>query len=365
MKSDEDFMKRALLLAARARGKTLPNPMVGAVLVRRGKIIQEGWHRRAGEEHAERKVLLKAGTAARGATLFVTLEPCCHFGKTPPCTDIILESGVARVVVAARDPFPLVSGKGIKILRRAGLDVKTGVLEQESRRLNEAFFTYHEKKRPFITIKWAMSMDGRTSTDTGSSMWITGPEARRYSHRLRGFHAAVSVGIGTILVDNPRLSVRSTPCIRQPDCVIIDPELRTPPWAAVLQESHRVFIACGSLSSPQRSRRASLLKSVGAIILPLKERSGEIPIRLLLKKLHEKGIQSLYIEGGRKLAGRFLRTGMVDKFALFMAPRIIGGIGVTSPLVFQGPDTIKDCPEIRIVRSRRFGRDYYFEAYPV
>jgi diaminohydroxyphosphoribosylaminopyrimidine deaminase / 5-amino-6-(5-phosphoribosylamino)uracil reductase len=362
---DEYYMDTGLRLASRARGLTSPNPMVGAVLVKNDHIIAKAFHRRAGEDHAERAALKKAGIEAEGSTLYVTLEPCCHYGKTPPCTDIIIESGVKKVIVAVRDPFPEVSGKGIELLKKAGIEVEENVLSHKARRLNEAFFTYHEKKRPFITLKWAMSLDGRCSTDNSDSIWITSPESRRYSHKLRGYHDAVVAGIGTILTDDPRFTVR-IPGYRgkQPSCIILDTNLRTPAGAKIFNEDHKVYIACGKLKNSADKKKAIELKSRGARILTVKKgKDGKIDISALLQELYKEGIQSIYVEGGRNVAGAFFKSGYTDKISAFTAPVIIGGKLCTSPLLFDGPETVKNCIKLEECRIQRIGPDFLIEGY--
>ncbi len=357
-------MRRALRLAVRARGKTAPNPMVGAVVVRDGRIISEAFHRRAGEDHAERAAIKKAVDTARGATLYVSLEPCCHYGRTPPCTDVIIESGIARVVAAVQDPSPEVSGKGFKILRKAGIKVKTGILEEEARRINEAFFTYYEKNRPFVTLKWAMSLDGRTSTDSGNSKWITGKESRRYAHRLRSFHDAIAVGIGTLLTDDPRLTVRlPNHTGHQPHCIIIDTKLRTPLKAAILKAPHKVFIACAPINNHTLARRAERLEDAGANILPIPTDEGMVSIKGLLQEVYRAGLQSLLVEGGRYLAGSFVKAHLADKAVIFIAPRIMGGMGATSPLLFNGVRTVADAINLKDISVRRLDTDILIEGY--
>ncbi|MBN1900515.1 bifunctional diaminohydroxyphosphoribosylaminopyrimidine deaminase/5-amino-6-(5-phosphoribosylamino)uracil reductase RibD [Candidatus Sumerlaeota bacterium] len=364
MPTDQFFMKRALKLAEQARGQTSPNPMVGAVLVKKGRILAEDYHHRAGEKHAERIVLEKAGSNARGATLFVTLEPCCHFGKTPPCTDIIIQSGVSRVVFAVQDPFPQVSGKGDRILKKAGIAVESGLLEAEARQLNEAFFTYYQKKRPFIMLKWAMSLDGRVSTDSGNSKWITGVEARRMAHRLRSWHDALCVGINTILTDDPQLTVRlSGYKEKQPSCVILDESLRTPVDAAIFRSDHKIYIFSGPIKGSPLSRRAQKLASRGALLFQTGLHRGWIDIHSLLEALHRENIQSLFVEGGRSVSGSFWEAGMADKLGIFIAPKIIGGRKVASPVLCNGILQMKDAPDLGPCKIKRFGADIYLEAY--
>jgi len=366
MPDDEYFMRRALYLAARARGQTSPNPMVGAVLVKNGIIIAEGYHHHAGEDHAERIVLKKAGRSAQNAALYINIEPCCHWGRTPPCTDIILESGVRRVVAAIRDPFPSVCGRGLHILRDAGIEVTEGMLKGEARRLNEVFFTFHEKNRPFVMLKWAMSLDGRTSTDSGQSKWISSEVSRRMAHRMRSWYDCIAVGAGTVLMDNPQLTVRlSGYKRRQPACIILDTTFRTPPDAALFKAERRVIIAGGAVRDAAIRKRSLSLEAQGAEIIHLPIRGGLVDIPSLMQKLYKMGFQSLFVEGGRHVAGSFFKAEMVDKLGVFLSSRIIGGLKSASPLLFKGPLSIKDCPNFTIDKIKRSGTDFYLEAYPV
>lgn len=338
--------------------------MVGALLVRGNKILAEAYHVRPGEDHAERKVLKKAGPLAKGSTLYVTLEPCCHFGKTPPCTDIIIESGVSHVVAGVRDPFPEVAGKGFQILKKAGIHVTEGVLKDQATRLNETFFTFHEKKRPFVTIKWAMSLDGRTSNDSGHSRWITGDKARSFAHKLRMWHDAIIVGVNTVLLDDPRLTVRIPGFKgRQPVCVILDSQLRTPPQAALFKENHSVIIAYGSIKGQTLVQRAKKLESIGAklVQIPCKEKYLDIPS--LARALFKEGIQSVLVEGGRQVAGSFIQARMVDKLMVFISPKLIGGFSATCPLIFKGISQMTGAIGLEDLRLRRLGPDILLEGY--
>lgn len=363
-KSDLLFMRRALELAAQARGQTSPNPMVGAVLVKNNKIIAEGWHQKAGEDHAERAALKKAGESARGATLYVTLEPCCHYGKTPPCTDIIIESGVSRVVAAVRDPFPKVSGEGFNILNKAGIQVVEGVLQKEARRLNEVFFTVHEKNRPFVMLKWAMSLDGRTSNDFGHSKWITSEESRKFAHILRSNYDAILVGAGTVIADNPKLTVRLPDFNRpQPACVVLDPGLDIPTSAALLKEDHKIYIVSSPIEGARMIKIADKLRQKGAEIISIDAQNEKFHIPSVLKELLQVGIQSIFVEGGRRVAGSFLEADVVDKIGAFIAPKIIGGFAPASPLICN-TSCSKDFHPLKDVTIKCIGLDVYIEAYP-
>ncbi len=361
--TDIFFMQRALELAAQARGQTSPNPMVGAVLVKNGKIIAEAWHQKAGEDHAERIALKKAGKSAQGATLYVSLEPCCHFGKTPPCVDIIKQSGVSRVVAAVRDPFPQVSGKGFDVLKDAGIEVVEGVLEKEARRLNDVFFTVHEKKRPFVMLKWAMSLDGRTSDDWGHSKWITCEQSREFAHRLRSWHDAILVGVGTIIADKPKLTVRLRDFNRtQPACIILDPKLDTPPDSPCFNEDHEIYIISSPIKGIALKNKAEKLIQKKAKIISIDAHNEKFHIPTVLKELLQAGIQSIFVEGGRCVAGSFFEAEVVDKIGAFIAPKIIGGFAPTSPLICN-PSCNKDFRPLQDVAIKTIGSDVYIEAY--
>ncbi len=334
---DEKYMRMALRLAEQARGRTSPNPLVGALVVKDGRIISRGYHRKAGEPHAEALALAKAGKAARGATLYVTLEPCSHTNKrTPPCTPLVVQSGVRRVVVAMIDPNPLVSGRGLRTLRKVGIEVTTGVLEQEARRLNEAFVKHVTRGMPFVTLKIAQTLDGRIATSRGESKWITGEKAREEAHRLRDTYDAILVGVNTVLKDDPSLTAR-IPGGRDPIRVIVDSKLRVPLSAKIItQQSTATTVVATLASAPQSKIRK--LQDAGAEVLTVKSARGRVDRRDLLKKLGDQGIMSLLVEGGAEINASFLKAGLADKAILFVAPMFmtgsdsLGSVGGTSPL---------------------------------
>jgi diaminohydroxyphosphoribosylaminopyrimidine deaminase/5-amino-6-(5-phosphoribosylamino)uracil reductase len=336
--ADRRFMREALALAERGRGTTKPNPVVGAIVVKNGKVLARGFHRRTGLPHAEIEALSSLGKRAAGATLYVTLEPCCHQGRTGPCTKTILRSGVRRVVVGCCDENPLVSGRGIAILRRAGLTVDAGCLKEECRRQNRAFFTWIRGNRPWITLKVAATLDGcigdrMEKRRKGSSRWITGAEARRAGHLLRRDNDAVLVGVGTVRSDNPRLMVRlagaksqSTP---EPLRVVLDSQLHTPPAAALLDASRRKspLIVAAAPASPDRALglRRRRLESAGAeVAFVAPDRDGRVALRAVLRLLAGREVQSLLVEGGSRIHGAFVQAGLVDSVAVFLAPRLVG-----------------------------------------
>ncbi len=363
--TDELFMRRALAQARRGRGRTSPNPMVGAVIVKDGKVVGTGYHRAAGKPHAEVEALRRAGASAAGSTLYVTLEPCNHHGKTPPCTGAIVESGTRRVVVGMEDPNPDVVGGGCEALRQAGLDVREGVLRDECLRLNEAFVKFVTTGRPMVTAKTAMTLDGFTATATGDSKWITGLNARRVVHRLRDRSDSVMVGVGTVIADDPRLTVRFVPRkIPQPLRVIVDTRLRTPLKAAVVacDDPWRTLIAVG-MDVPETGLGPFMDSGVEIVKCPTGP--GGIDMTALLDILAAKGVLSVLVEGGSRLMGSLLRARLVDKVHVFHAPILLGGGDGRPMAAGPGASAVSDCFEIRDLRIRRIDRDLLTVGYPV
>jgi diaminohydroxyphosphoribosylaminopyrimidine deaminase/5-amino-6-(5-phosphoribosylamino)uracil reductase len=334
---DEKYMRMALRLAEKARGRTSPNPMVGAVVVKDGKVISRGYHRQAGEPHAEAIALKKAGNKAKGAILYVTLEPCSHTGKrTPPCSPLVVQSGVKRVVIAMIDPNPKVSGGGVKALRSAGIEVVTGVLGSEATKLNEAFIKHVTTGVPFVTLKIAQTLDGRIATASGESKWITGEQAREEGHRLRDSNDAILVGINTVLKDDPSLTTR-IPGGRDPIRVIVDSSLRIPLKAKVLTQASSERTIVATLSTAPKSKLKKI-QDLGAEVFVVKSAQGRVDLRDLMKKLGKKDVVSVLIEGGSEINASALKAGVVDKVVLFLAPMLMTGVnslcsvGGTSPL---------------------------------
>ncbi|WP_457600594.1 bifunctional diaminohydroxyphosphoribosylaminopyrimidine deaminase/5-amino-6-(5-phosphoribosylamino)uracil reductase RibD, partial [Hydrogenivirga sp.] len=319
--SDRGFMSLALSLAKRRKGLTHPNPTVGCVVVKNGSVVGSGYHEGAGYPHAEVVALEQAGESARGATLYVTLEPCTHFGRTPPCTDAILRAGVRRVVVATLDPNPLVSGKGVQKLRDAGMSVEVGVLEEEARELNEDFFTYITEKRPYVTLKLAQTIDGKIATPSGDSKWITSLASRRFAHRLRAEAGAVLVGINTVLRDDPSLTVRHIPFPKQPLRVVIDPELEIPLGSKIVSDGEAQTLVVFSRRDPAKEGE---LMERGVQLLQM----DSIELRELLEELARREIVHILVEGGAYTVGEFLKEGLWDRLVVFQAPRLLGD-GIT------------------------------------
>lgn len=357
---DGRSMRLALRLALKGAGRTSPNPMVGAVLVRRGKVVGKGYHRRVGGDHAEIAALQQAGQLARGATLYLNLEPCNHVGRTPACTDSLVRSGIKEVVVGMIDPNPLVSGRGIRRLRRAGVQVRVGLLEKECRRLNEAFIKYITHRVPFVILKLAASLDGRIATATGESQWITGAAARRYVHGLRNRVDGVVVGVDTVLADNPKLTCR-IPGGRDPMRIVLDRRLRIRPSSTVLRQRgvEKTLVVTSTSASV---RKAKAIEQTGARVLRLSGRGKGIPFASLLKTLGRMGLLSVMIEGGAAVAARALAEGAVDKVHLFYGPKIIGGDG-RSMVDSLGIRSMKRCKMISDVEITRFGQDLMVTGY--
>jgi diaminohydroxyphosphoribosylaminopyrimidine deaminase/5-amino-6-(5-phosphoribosylamino)uracil reductase len=318
--ADHEHMAHALGLAQHGLFTTTPNPRVGCVIVREGAVVGEGWHERAGGAHAEVRALEHAGAAARGATVYVTLEPCSHTGRTPPCTDALIAAGVARVMAAMQDPDPRVSGRGLAQLRAAGIDVQCGLLENEARELNVGFVARLCRGRSWMRLKIAASLDGKTALSNGNSQWITGPEARRDGHRLRARACAVLTGIGTVLEDDPQLTVREVQTPRQPLRVIVDSRLEIPLTAKVLQGSGGVLVATASELSPKTRE----LTERGAEVVVMPNRSGKVDLSELMRELARRGLNEVHVEAGHKLNGSLLLEGLADELVIYLAPHLLG-----------------------------------------
>lgn len=360
MKDDEYWMRRVLRLAEKGQGKTSPNPMVGAVLVKRGRVIGEAYHQKAGGPHAEILALNQAGEDARGATVYLNLEPCTHYGKTPPCAPSLIHAGIRRAVIGMEDPNPLVRGKGIESLKKAGIEVTLGILEKECQRLNEAFTKYIQTKEPFVILKVASTLDGKIATRYGHSKWISGEISRRWVHRLRNQVDGVVVGIGTILKDDPLLTCRIRGG-RDPYRIILDSRLRIPEEAKVIIENpSKTILAITELAS---SERLANLEEKGVRILKFDSEDGRVPLRLLLKKLGEMGMISILVEGGSEVNGSFLNRGLIDKILIFFSPKLMGDREAYG--IFTGRE-IKNLDEVTLlyeIRLRRTGGDLLLEGY--
>lgn len=367
------FLREALRLARRGWGTTAPNPMVGAVLVRGGRILGRGWHRQAGGPHAEIEALRDAarrGHSARGATLYVTLEPCCTHGRTPPCTDAVLAAGVRRVVVAATDPNPAHAGRGFRLLRQAGIEVIHGLLADDANRLNEAFNHWILQGTPFVTVKSAMTLDGRIATASGESKWITGPQARAEGMRLRHGAGAILVGVNTVQADNPSLTRRTAPGRRSGPAgpplrrVILDSLARTPPDARVLTDGAAPTLIVVTRAAPAR-RVAALARRATVWVAPRAPgRPGRQGVHLpwVLKKLGAEGVNHLLVEGGGEVNASFLFGGLAHRVAFFYAPKVLGGRDARRAVAGEGAGRRAQMPALREVAWRRLGRDWMLSA---
>lgn len=361
----EKFMKAALGFARKGLGKTSPNPAVGAVIARRGQVVAAGFHRKAGGAHAEVEALNQLrGTARRGDTLYVTLEPCNHFGRTPPCTQAILEKGIRKVVVGMRDPNPHVTGGGCDYLSGQGVEVVTGVLEAECRRLNEWFVTYVTKGRPFVIAKTALTLDGWTATSTGHSRWVTNERSREWVHRLRHQVDGILVGVGTVMADDPLLNTRLKKGRgKDPVRIIVDTHLIIPVNARVLAHPHgsEILIAVSEDVPPRHLER---LKTKGISFLVCPKKEGRIDLIALMDMLGKRSITSVLLEGGATLMGAMIREKLVDKFCIFKAPKILGGSDGRPMALGQGPSKMDQSIPLKDIRIKRFGDDLLITGYP-
>ena len=359
--TDTTWMRRAIRLAERGRGLASPNPPVGAVVVRDGKAMSQGFHRGPGTPHAEIEAIRDAGDATRGAALYVTLEPCTHQGRTPPCAPEVVSAGFARVVIGTTDPNPVVDGRGVAALQQSGLEVETGVLQPECERLIQSFSKFIRTSRPFVTAKIAVSLDGRAAAADGSSQWITGPTARRDAHRMRASADAVLVGVGTVLHDDPQLTVRLRGYRgRQPLRVVLDSSCRTPADAAILGDESPTLIVTTDKATQEVEET---LRTRGAEIVRLPARDGRVDLNAVLETLGHRGVTDLLIEGGPTVIGDVVERSLADRYVFYVAPKLLGsgGPGAVSALVAP---TIADARELRVESVRHIGADLRIEAYP-
>lgn len=361
----EEYMRRALELARRGEGHVSPNPMVGCVIVKDGRIISEGYHEKVGEYHAERNALLRCEEDPAGADLYVTLEPCCHYGRTPPCTEIIIEKGIGRVFVAALDVNPLVAGKGVQTLRDAGIEVVTGILEEEAIALNEVFFHFFETHRPFVAMKYAMTLDGKIACYTGDSQWITGPKARAYVHGLRKKYSSILVGITTALKDDPMLNCRTEEGV-DPVRLVADSQLRLPTDSQLARTAKDiptwVFTTEETLRSAKGRERADALNRLGVDVIPCgyagtTDHHSRIDISNLLGILAERDIDSVLVEGGGTVNASFLEAGLVDRVYAFLGPKLVGGEESRSPIEGSGVPRMEAAVELEDIELQHFDDD--------
>lgn len=356
--TDREIMRLALELAERGLGLTNPNPMVGAVIVKDGRIIGQGYHQHCGELHAERRALESCTESPRGAALYVTLEPCCHFGRQPPCTDSILEAGIARVVVGSDDPNPLVAGKGVERLRANGVEAETGVLKDECDAVNQVFFHFIRTHTPYVVMKYAMTMDGKIATRTGASRWLTGEIARQRVHADRGRYAAIMAGVGTVLADDPLLTCR-TENGRNPVRVVCDTHLRIPLDSQIVQTAGEIptIIAAGN---PPPERRTAL-EAAGCRVWALPGQDGHVDLRALMTRLGAEQLDSVLLEGGAALNWAALEAGIVQKVQTYLAPKLFGGAG-KSPVGGPGVELPAQAVRLKNTTITRLGDDFMLES---
>lgn len=370
-------MRRAIELAKKGGGYVHPNPLVGCVVVKDGEIIAEGYHEKYGEFHAERNALTRCKTETKGASLYVTLEPCCHYGKTPPCTEIIIEKGIKKVFVGILDPNPLVAGKGVKILQDAGIEVEVGLCENEIREMNKVFLKYITTKRPYVIMKTAMTLDGKIAAYTGDSKWVTNDESRKMVHELRSELAGVIVGIGTVLADDPMLNVRLEGEHHQPVRIVVDSNLRIPVDSQLVKtaKGYRTIVACRHFDRSEAERseveKSSLnvnkqkgfldslqsLEMTGVELLECQSNNNHVDINDLMTKLGAMGIDSLLLEAGGTLNAAFLEAGCVDEVWAFIAPKIIGGEGAKTPVSGKGIDKMSEAINLQDIDIQNINGD--------
>jgi len=364
-------MRRAIELAKKGEGYVHPNPLVGCVVVKDGEIIAEGYHEKYGEFHAERNALTRCKTETKGASLYVTLEPCCHYGKTPPCTEIIIEKGIKKVFVGILDPNPLVAGKGVKILQDAGIEVEVGLCENEIREMNKVFLKYITTKRPYVIMKTAMTLDGKIAAYTGDSKWVTNDESRKKVHELRSELAGVVVGIGTVLADDPMLNVRLEGEHHQPVRIVVDSNLRIPVDSQLVKtaKEYRTIVATTVISTKaERNGEISFncrrfldslrsLEMTGIELLECQSNNNHVDINDMMTKLGAMGIDSLLLEGGGTLNAAFLEAGCVDEVWAFIAPKIIGGGGAKTPVSGKGIDKMSEAINLQDIDIQNINGD--------
>ena len=357
--TDKDYMQKALKLAEKGCGWVNPNPMVGAVIVKNDIIIGMGYHHQHGKLHAERDALQNCTDSPNGATLYVTLEPCCHFGKTPPCTEAIISSGIRRVVIGSFDPNPLVGGKGIEILRQHGIEVADGVLTEDCNKLNEVFFHFIQNKTPYVVMKYAMTMDGKIATHSGKSKWITEEIARERVHKDRHRYSGIMVGVGTIITDDPLLTCR-LPDLKSPIRIICDTQLKTPLQTNVVQtaKQHKTIIATCCTDS----MRIQTYQEAGCEVLLMPQKDGHVDLKKLMIALGKEGIDSILLEGGQTLNWSALKSGIVNKIQAYLAPKLFGGINAKSPIGGAGIEAPNGAYQLSPPLVTKLGNDILLES---
>lgn len=360
---DEFYMKRALELSLKGVGKTSPNPLVGAVIVKNGKIIGEGFHEYYGGPHAEVNAINNAIDDVEGATIYVTLEPCSHYGKTPPCADLLVRKKISKAVIAMIDPNPKVAGRGLEILSQNSIEVVTGVLEEEAKKVNEIFIKYIQERRPFCILKTAMTMDGKIATKTGESMWITNEKSRHYVHEIRNRVSGIMVGINTVINDNPslttRLNNRGSDAVR----IIVDSSLKIPlsSKALMINSPKKTIIATTANADKYKLKQLREMENVQVVIVPLK--NSKVDLEYLFDWLGDEGIDSVLVEGGSTLNFSILKSKLADKVVTFIAPKIVGGKESKTPVGGEGFEKLSDAILLRDLKITTFDEDLMIEAY--
>ncbi len=358
---DEKYMKMALELAQKGKGMTSPNPVVGAVIVKDGEIIGTGFHEKYGEPHAERNAINNSKGSLKDATIYVTLEPCCHTGKTPPCTDAIIESGISRVVLGARDPNPKVAGQGIEMLKKNGLQVDEGVTSEECKDINKVFFHYIRTGRPYVTMKYAMTMDGKIAAASGDSKWITGEEAREHVHIERSYNKAIMVGKGTVLKDDPMLNNRTEKgADRNPIRIICDTNLSIPVSSNIVKTAKDIETIIATASDDHKKQKK--LTDAGCQIINVNKKDGRIDLKHLMELLGQKGIDSILLEGGAEINWEMMNAGLINKVQTYIAPKLFGGALSKSPIGGAGVSYPKDCLNLGEPQITKLGQDILIES---
>jgi len=361
---DKKFMELAIAMAKMGWGATNPNPLVGAVVVKDDQVISRGYHRGPGEMHAETEALYDLGDEAKGATLYVNLEPCCHYGKTPPCVSIIKEKGVKKVVAAMKDPNPKVNGKGIDALKQMGIEVVVGVLEEEAAKLNEIFIKYISSDRPFVIMKSAMTLDGKIACENGDSFWVSGEEARNEAQYMRRRVSAIMVGLNTVINDNPKLTVRvPREETRNPLRIIVDSMGKTPLDSYIVKTAHEIPTLIATTEHISDAREEAFLKK-GVVLIKQPSKGGKVDMGALMRDLHSMEIDSILLEGGSRLNASCLEAGVVDKVMIYVAPKILGGEKALTSVGGTGINAMKDALAVRSMTVRWIGEDLCIEGYP-
>lgn len=363
MKNHEYYMRKALNLAQCGWGRTNPNPLVGAVIVKNDKIISKGYHKALGSAHAEADAIMNSKEPLEGSTLYVNLEPCSHFGRTPPCAKAIIEAGIKDIVIAMVDPNPKIQGNGIKILREAGVNVTLGILENEAKKLNEVFIKYITKNMPFVIMKSAMTLDGKTASVTGNSKWISCEGSRNYVHEIRGRVSAIMVGINTVLADNPSLTARlSAKEYKDPIRVIIDSKGRLPLDSNVINSSSNAGVILATTSQIGSEKEKCLINK-GVTVIKAENDDGSVNLKEVMEKLYKLEIDSVLIEGGGTINASALSAGIVDKIIMIIAPKIIGGKSAVTPVEGEGIKLIEDAVSLHDITVKRIDDDIVLEGY--